>query len=61
MKKCLYGAMQADFDCRIAKIISSANENTKRAGVSTNQSVSSSSSNFYETYKCNMDDQEKLP
>eukprot|EP00957_Ditylum_brightwellii_P026390 1996315-Ditylum_brightwellii.AAC.1 len=61
MKKRLYGAMQADFDCRITKIIAAVNENTKRAGVSANQSVSSASSNFYETYKCNMDNQEKLP
>eukprot|EP00957_Ditylum_brightwellii_P097715 7441827-Ditylum_brightwellii.AAC.1 len=61
MKKHLYSAMQADFDRHIAKIISSVNENTKRAGVSANQSVFSASSNFYETYKRNTDDQEKLP
>eukprot|EP00957_Ditylum_brightwellii_P096077 7319963-Ditylum_brightwellii.AAC.1 len=52
--------MQANFDHCIAKIISFVNKNTKRAGVSTNQSVSSASSNFYKTYKRNMDDQEKL-
>eukprot|EP00957_Ditylum_brightwellii_P020609 1553622-Ditylum_brightwellii.AAC.1 len=61
MKKRLYGAMQADFDCHIAKITAAVNETTKRAGVSANQSVSSASSNFYETYKRNMDNQEKLP
>eukprot|EP00957_Ditylum_brightwellii_P192463 14653048-Ditylum_brightwellii.AAC.1 len=61
MKKRLYGAMQADFDRCIAKIISAVNNNTRRAGVSANQSVSSASSNFYKTYKRNMDDQEKLP
>ena len=61
MKKRLYAAMQADFDRRIAKIITAVNQNTKRAGVSANHSVSSASSNFFETYKRNMDDQEKLP
>eukprot|EP00957_Ditylum_brightwellii_P072437 5504932-Ditylum_brightwellii.AAC.1 len=61
MKKRLYSAMQVDFDCRITKIISTVNVNNKRAGVSSNQSVSSASSNIYETYKRNMDDQEKLP
>eukprot|EP00957_Ditylum_brightwellii_P012200 921665-Ditylum_brightwellii.AAC.1 len=61
MKKRLYSAMQADFDCHIAKIISTVNMNNKRAGVSANQSVSSASSNIYEIYKRNMDDQEKLP
>eukprot|EP00957_Ditylum_brightwellii_P117508 8962337-Ditylum_brightwellii.AAC.1 len=60
MKKRLYAVMQADFDRRIAKIIAAVKETTKRAGVSANQSVSSASSNFYKTYKRNMDDQEKI-
>eukprot|EP00957_Ditylum_brightwellii_P058593 4443719-Ditylum_brightwellii.AAC.1 len=53
--------MQADFDRRIAKIITAVNMNNKKAFFSTSQSISFTSSTSFEVYKSHMDDQEKLP
>eukprot|EP00957_Ditylum_brightwellii_P073965 5620279-Ditylum_brightwellii.AAC.1 len=61
MKKWIYSKMRADFNCCIAKIITTVNVNNKKAAFNTSQSVSSTSDTSFEVYKRHMDDQEKLP
>eukprot|EP00957_Ditylum_brightwellii_P084306 6410338-Ditylum_brightwellii.AAC.1 len=61
MHHCIEHQMQDCDDKRIAGIISGVNISTKKYHSTASMASTSSSRSSYETYKRNMDNQEKLP
>eukprot|EP00957_Ditylum_brightwellii_P061458 4664980-Ditylum_brightwellii.AAC.1 len=61
MHHCIEHQVQECLDKRITRIISSNNISTKKYHSTSSMASVSSSRASYETYKRNMDDQEKLP